>query len=68
MLAAVHFDPLFNLHEAPTCVFQLRLEKLIRALGQHLAVSEALVDEQRGEALRDLHRPPRLVGHVADLK
>ena len=57
----------FSLLDQPAPrVLELRLEKLVRALGQHLAVPQVLFDEERGQPLGDPHHRPRLVADVAD--
>ena len=42
------------------------LEELVRAFGQHLAIAQVLVDEQRRQPLGDPLRGPRIVGLIAD--
>jgi hypothetical protein len=62
----VRFNLLFLIEQPTASVFELRLQKLVRIVGEHFAVAQVLFDEQRGEPLRDPHHHPRVVADEAD--
>src|SRR6266542_3713709 len=68
MLASIHFELLLVFDEPPARILELRLEKLIRALCENLAIFQALVNEKRRKPLGHLHRTARLIRHVRDFE
>ena len=53
-------------HQLAARFVELRRQELVRAFGQHFAIAQALVDEQRRQPLGHAHRDPRVAGLVAD--
>ena len=66
--AAVLLQLLLVLDETATRILELRLEELIGRVGEHRAILEVLLDEQRCDSLRDQHGRPRVARLVADLE
>jgi hypothetical protein len=65
-LLAIRLDLLFLLDQPAASVFELRLEKLVRAFRQHLAVAEVLLDEQRRETFGHSRNSPGIGTRITD--
>jgi hypothetical protein len=66
VLAAVLLQLLLRLDQLAARVLELRVQELVRVLGEVLAVADVLLDEQRRQALGHLLRRLRIVADVAD--
>ncbi len=56
------------LHQLAPGFVELALQELVGAFGQPFAIPQVFLDEERRQALGDLHRRLRVARHIADLE